>query len=184
MAVERRSDAESLLMRYAIVVFPETDASATVEALRRRFDPLATMIPAHVTLVFPFEGTVASTDLRSHVEQAVADVHAFEVRLAGVSTAEDEYIFLGLEVGGDDIVALHERLYTGSLAQHLSRDHVYRPHITLGRLHDRVALADAVVECAAALPQPSRAVVAEVAVFRLDDASHGEIELTVNLAVG
>ena len=53
------------MTQYAVVAFPQSDALARVEALRRRFDPQALLLPAHVTLVFSFTAT-ASIDERPY----------------------------------------------------------------------------------------------------------------------
>jgi 2'-5' RNA ligase len=40
--------------QYAIVAYPTLEFANQVEAVRQRFDPLASVLNAHVTLVFPF----------------------------------------------------------------------------------------------------------------------------------
>jgi 2'-5' RNA ligase len=172
---------ERVAAQYAIVAFPETAALETIETLRRRYDPMSSLLGAHITLVFPFVAGPSSAALRSHVERTLADVEPIELCLAGVSAIDDEYIFLNVEAGRDRVIDLHDRLYTGVLAAHLSREHVYRPHITLGRLKDRGALADALAHAMSAAPV-ANAIVREVAVFRLDGPDRGEVEFTIALS--
>jgi 2'-5' RNA ligase len=51
---------------HAIVTFPDTPHIERIEHVRRLFDPLARVIPSHVTLVFPF-GPLARYLSETHV---------------------------------------------------------------------------------------------------------------------
>jgi 2'-5' RNA ligase len=169
------------MTRRAIVTFPDTPAIERIEMLRRLFDPLASIIAAHVTLVFPFEDLTPTATLRAHVERMLTGTSAFDIQLSGVEAVEDEYVFLDLEAGRERLIELHDRLYTGLLATHLSNQHVFRPHVTLGRLGNRDALAAALAEARALMPAAATAVVREVAVVRLDGAAVADREFTVAL---
>ena len=39
---------------------------------------------------------------------------------------------LGLEAGGEGIIALHGRLYSGSLERYLRKNLLFEPHIAIG----------------------------------------------------
>jgi len=101
-----------------------------------RFDPLAHVIAPHITLVFPFESDLSSRDIESHVRSALVDHPPFDIRLDGITGDDAGYIFLNVTTGSDDLIRLHDTLYTRQLASHLSLDHVYRPHLTLGRIQE------------------------------------------------
>ena len=77
----------------ALVFFPQGSGRYVIESLRRSFDPLATAIAAHATLVFPFASEISDADLRAHVEQALAGQPPFRVRFEGVSEAEEDFSF-------------------------------------------------------------------------------------------
>ena len=47
---------------------------------------------------------------------------------------------MGVWQGWDEICTLHDRLYTGPLAEHLSHTHVFVPHLTVGRLTRKAVL--------------------------------------------
>jgi 2'-5' RNA ligase len=132
----------------AIVLFPESDGLAGVEALRRRFDPLAAAIAAHVTVVFPFASTSDPAGLCAHVTAAARDFAPFAARFEGVSMQPDGYLFLNIAAGRAELERLHGRLYAGLLDSYRAPRHVYRPHITLGRFADPVALRAAYEEAA------------------------------------
>jgi len=99
----------------ALVVFPEGNGLHVIESLRRRFDPLAGVIAAHSTLVFPFASEISEVELRAHVEQALEGQAPFRVRFDGVSEVEEEYLFLDAVIGGERLVELNDRLYAGRL---------------------------------------------------------------------
>jgi 2'-5' RNA ligase len=62
----------------------------------------------------------------------------------------NEFVFLMVSRGAASVTALHDKLYTRSLAPHLRRDLPYAPHITLARHADypklEAALGEAVEE--------------------------------------
>lgn len=120
----------------AIVIFPPIMDLSPIVPLRERFDPLARLIPARSTLVFPFDDPRLADELRSHGADATRGVAPCTVRLADVSGIGSEYIVVNIADGKDDVVDLHDRLYTGRLRRHLSPVHSYVPHLTIGRLMD------------------------------------------------
>lgn len=105
---------------------------APLEDLRRRFDRFADAVPAHVTLVFPFERTGGEEALLEHIKRAVSGVPAFELELNAVTCSPDHNLFLLVDLGGDKVRELHARLYTGVLRPLLS-DRPFTPHVTVGR---------------------------------------------------
>ena len=103
-----------------------------IETLRRRFDHLVDAVPAHVTLVFPFEHEGGDAALVGHVKKVASSVRAFDLEVKGVSCSSDHYLFLLIDHGADMVRDLHDRLYSGLLRPLLS-DQVFTPHVTVGR---------------------------------------------------
>lgn len=103
-AVDRPTDQPR-----AIVVFPSLDDLQPILPFRRRWDPLAELVPPHLTLVFPFNDPIAPVELRAHVAEVVRDFEPFAVRLSGVTGSEGEYLFLNVKQGNDTLIALHDR---------------------------------------------------------------------------
>lgn len=124
------------MRRRVIAIFPPLPAANPISDLRRRFDPLADLVPPHITLVFPFESDLTTSELRVHLEAAVRGVAPFPLHLAGVTGNEGEYFFLNVKRGNDQLIEPHDRLYTGPLRQHLSVEHAFVTHLTVGRLPD------------------------------------------------
>jgi 2'-5' RNA ligase len=169
------------MVSHAIVTFPDTPGIERIELLRRLFDPLAGIIPAHMTLVFPFESQLPAATLRAHVERMSIGTRPFDIELNDVAVVEDEYVFLDVGSGREQLIELHDRLYSGPLARHLSETHVFRPHITLGRLREPEALATALAKARELLPA-STAVVRELTIVRLDGSAAAERESTIGLS--
>src|SRR4029078_3746198 len=121
-------------MEFAIVAFPSIECADLVASVRRRFDPLDGLLAAHVTLVFPFSEPGIEDMLERHVADAIAAVEPFPIILERPTSHPGGYIVMELSEGTDRFSLVHDRLYSGILAPHLSRAHAYRPHVTIGRL--------------------------------------------------
>jgi 2'-5' RNA ligase len=167
--------------RHAIVAFPTFDAVDQIEAIRCRFDPLAGLLSAHVTLVFPFKASADIDGLLRHVARVAAEASPFTIDLAEPTVEDGEYLLLPVTEGAACLTALHDRLYSGALRPHLSRTHTYRPHVTVGRLPTSEQAAMAAGEARAMLTQSRHGRIESVAVFRLQDAARGKVEFTIPL---
>lgn len=122
------------LPRRAIVWFPPFPLDAPVEPFRRRFDPMADKLPAHVTLVFPFPTSLTVMQLASHIRRIVGNWPTLPVSFRDIEGILDEFVFLMVRDRADAVVALHDRLYRGILKAHLREDIPYLPHVTIGRV--------------------------------------------------
>jgi len=126
-----------------VVIFPRFEQIDLIEQLRGIYDPLASSIEPHITLVFPFESDIAPQHIRYHIEQSIHSITPFPIVLRGVTGHEGEYLFLNVKHGNDQLIELHDRLYTGLLASHLNDQHTFVPHLTVGRLPDNSYLMEA-----------------------------------------
>ena len=121
------------LPRRAIVWFPPFPMDSPIEVFRRRFDPMADSLPAHVTLVFPFPTNLTVIQLAAHIRRIVGNWPSLPVSFRDIEGILDEFIFLMVRDRADAIVALHDKLYRGILKAYLRDDIPYLPHVTLGR---------------------------------------------------
>jgi len=118
-------------VKYAVVNVPPRDED--IESFRNLYDTQASLISAHVTLVFPFELDESSEqNLKSHVASVAAASQPFQVHFNDSITFEDGNLFL-LSDKQDQITMLHDELYTGMLSDFLRSDLPYMPHITVGQ---------------------------------------------------
>lgn len=129
----RKLALRPLLPRRAIIWFPPFPMDSPIEPFRRRHDPLADSLPAHVTLVFPFPTSLSVMQLASHIRRVVGNWPALPVSFRDVEGILDEFVFLMVRERADAIIALHDKLYRGILKASLREDIPYQPHVTLGR---------------------------------------------------
>ena len=134
------------LPRFAVAWFPRFDGVERIEAFRRRHDPAAALIAAHLSLVFPFPTAHSRLQVETHVQRVVSKWPPIPVTFRRVRMHANEFVFLMASRGAASITALHDRLYTRSFAPHLRRDLPYEPHITLARYADFTALETAFAE--------------------------------------
>src|SRR5258706_12647688 len=98
--------------RRAILIVLSPPDMAPINPIRVRFDPMAELLPPHITLVFPFESDLSAGELRKHVQLAAEGVAPFAITLEGITGSEHEYLFLTLRRSAGSIVKIHTRLYS------------------------------------------------------------------------
>ena len=134
-------------MKRAIVLFPMFNGLEDIQSMRQKFDPLANYIAPHITLVFPFESELSAQEIGDYVGRVIKGVKRFSVRLGGFTGDQpDGYLFLRVKHGNDEIIDLHDRLYSGMLQPFLYRKILYCPHVTVGRVIDLPTFEDALAE--------------------------------------
>lgn len=116
-------------MLHAVVSYPQLD-SGGLKGFRRKYDPFAGFIAEHLPLVFPVR--VGFKALRAHVQAIATEVRPFEIHIAGLRRTWDHWLYLGIEEGYEEIIALHDRLYSGPLLRYLRTDLPFEPHIGIG----------------------------------------------------
>ena len=117
-----------------------------IQALRARHNPEHfRLVDPHFTLVFPVTG-MPQADFISHAAASLAEAKPIPFTLRSAKAVSDPphhetHVFLVPGKGRKAIVALHQRLYQGPLADALRRDIRYLPHITIGNSTDRPVAA-------------------------------------------
>ena len=130
------------LPRRAILWFPPLPLDSPIEDFRRRHDPQADALPAHVTLVFPFSTNLTVTQIATHIRRVVGNWPALPVSFRDVESIVGEFAVLMLRERAEAIIALHDKLYQGILKIHLRDDIEYQPHVALGRVTGNPSVAD------------------------------------------
>lgn len=121
-----------------------------VDAARARYEPDADRMPAHITLIAPFDADDdALPDIEAHCVRAAASCAPFGMVVAGTATFRpvSPVTFLGLEQGAKECAALAAALATGPLA--FPARFPYHPHVTLAHVDDDALLDAAAAEFAA-----------------------------------
>ena len=162
------------LPRFAVAWFPEFRGIERIEDFRRRHDPMAAHIPAHLSLVFPFHTAHSRLQVETHVQRVVSRWPPVPVSFRAVRMYANEFVFLMASRGAAAVSTLHDKLYTRSFAPHLRRDLPYEPHITIARDADFAALERAFAEAQDAFGSEFEGVIREVTLLAVDRT--GKIE--------
>ncbi|MGG0187611.1 2'-5' RNA ligase family protein [Bacillus rhizoplanae] len=131
-------------MERTILLFLSNNDLEEIEAIRRKHDPLFGLISPHITLVFPFVSEVPNECLKKHIETIVGNMNSFHITLNPVVTNSEEYLFLLIEEGKEDIIELHNKLYTDFLQPFLHKEIPFLPHVTVGRKGDKEQAFDVI----------------------------------------
>lgn len=116
-----------------VIGVPEPMAAELRQARASFGDPLAAVIPAHITVVTTTE-TRDWEATAAHVRRVAAKHRPFEVSLRGTATFRpvSPVVYLQLDEGYDECTALHKEMQSGPLARDLPFP--YHPHVTVA--HD------------------------------------------------
>lgn len=119
--------------------------AGNLESWRASFgDPMAAIVPPHITLItttpaFDWDTTI------DHVRAVAREQQAYDVRLRSTGSFRpvSPVVFLKLEEGFDECVQLHSKLRTGPLERDL--EFPFHPHVTVAHDVSEAGL-DAAVE--------------------------------------
>ena len=150
------------LPRFAVAWFPQFEALDEIEAFRARHDPMASLIPAHLTLVFPFSTSLTRLQVETHVKRVASRWPRIPASFRAVRMHANEFVFLMASRGSQSLTALHDKLYSRSFLPYLRRDLAYEPHITIARSADFAALEAAYGEAREAFGREYADVLREV----------------------
>ena len=128
----RQADPGSAPVLRSIAVYPWLACGRGIQDLRKRFDPLADLVPPHATIVFPFASALPTEDIRRVMEAARCGMGPIRLALEPPVAVEDT-VQLPLGAGAPELRLLHDRMYSGILQDFLRPDLPYRPHLTIGR---------------------------------------------------
>ena len=138
------------MRRRAVVAYPTLAAEDRewIEGIRTRYDPLASRIAAHFTLVFPVD--VAEAPLVNQVRSALRPTTPIRALLRRAAAFPDPiaggaHVFLLAEEGKRELMTAHDALYQGILATHRHPDIPFVPHLTVGA-HPEVAECERIAD--------------------------------------
>jgi 2'-5' RNA ligase len=118
-------------MLYALVHYPAVELGL-INRLRSKYDPQFRLIAPHVTIMFPTPDSIGERSLVSHIESVLHRWESFPIRLKGLQRSWDEYLFLLLNKGKEDVIRLHDEIYTGLLSEYRDEAPPFIPHVALG----------------------------------------------------
>ena len=166
--------------KWVVVIFPQFEQSYLIEQLRQQFDPLASKVKAHITLLSPFESALDKTQLRSLLEQSLQHTQPFNIKLQGITGHENEYLFLNVKRGNDELIQMRDSCYNGPLEFCLRPQYTYIPHLTLGRLVDEEDFLEA-LERVRGMRSAFETQVTEISAYKIHDNGERTVEFSVSL---
>ena len=168
-------------MKRAIILVPSFDDMNSIKRIREQYDPLANYIAPHITVVFPFDSEISTEELSVQFKQALKGVKKFHVQLSGFTgDFRDGYLFLNVKRGNDNIIELHDKLYSGILDRFLLKRITYCPHLTVGRLQQPAEFDKAMDELAC-YSESFETVIDKIYVENLDTIEHSITEFAFDL---
>ena len=115
----------------ALVYYPKVEHEG-FQAFRNRYEPYASLLPEHLTFVFPVPDSIGIEALEEHISKVLSRWSLFRVHFSPLKKTVDHWLFWTLEEGKELAIRLHDELYTGILLPHLRQDLPYTPHLGLG----------------------------------------------------
>ena len=163
---------------FLTVDLPQADK---IDAIREQFDPLAGHVPPHITLVFPFDSEIPSEDLIDLITESIeeTDFSYVEISLCRAILIEG-FCFFPIKTGRDEIIDLHDRLYSTILEPYLAEEHDYVPHITVGRT-DEEEMVEALKKAADRVDLKKSGAVRSIILERISDDTSSVTEFELNL---
>lgn len=168
-----------------IMIFPELENIRVIDEVRERFDPLASHVRPHITLVFPFNSDISTGELETHLRSVLAKVKPFDLTLQGIAAVKSfgNYLFLNVIEGMDEIKDIHKKLYTGLLApiypQWLKAGS-FTPHMTVGKLTSEEEFQIA-AEAVKEIKECFHTIVNKISVEIIDENEDSIIEMEIHL---
>lgn len=122
-----------------ILIFPKFKEIEKIQEIRNRYDELASIIPPHITLAFPFNLPISNKELKEQLEQILSRYGKIDIACKRISFSKDQrinkyYIFLNIIEGIETINNIHNDIYEKVLK--IPRPSNYIPHITLGTIDE------------------------------------------------
>lgn len=124
---ERRSN------RYALVIFLPEELDAAIRPLRERFDPDYNQVPAHITILFPFDWNGPVDNLTAGIQLELANHEPFSIELGSVKDfyPTSPVMYWNVERGREKLKLFYHQL-CGRLDLALPHTN-YIPHVTMAQ---------------------------------------------------
>lgn len=124
-------------MYYCVVHFPKINTSK-IEEIRSKYDPTIGTIKPHVTLVFPVKTDFVSKEkIIEDIKNVSETTSKFDINLVGFEKSWDNWLFLNVKKGTEEIISLHDKLYTGILEPQWRKDLPFSAHLSLGQFNKK-----------------------------------------------
>lgn len=173
------------MIERCIMIFPEFSNVSVIDEIRAKYDPLAHHVRPHITLVFPFQSDISTSELKAHLENVLSEIEPFVITLQGITAAQSfgSYLFLEITEGTEKLVEIHKRLYTGlleSIQPQWLKAGGYHPHMTVGKVADEKEYK-AAIEDVRDIKNVFASLVKKISVEIIDENEDSIIEIEIPL---
>ncbi|MGL5345843.1 MAG: 2'-5' RNA ligase family protein [Peptostreptococcaceae bacterium] len=174
------------ILKRCIMIFPEFENMEIIDKIREKYDPFANNVGPHVTLVFPFDSSIKSEDLKEYLKEHLKDKKTFEIRLKDIIKIDDDtgkFLFLTVKDGNEKVKELNKLLYSGILKKYkpgFLNTVEFMPHMTLGKFDSSEKLNIA-YENIKNMQDEFKSTVKKVSVEIIDENMDSIIEMEIDL---
>ena len=176
----------SNIKKRTIMIFPQFENINIINEIREKHDPLANHVRPHISLVFTFESTLTSIELKEHLKKVLYGTRCFRLTLQEVIKIDNTlgmYLFLDIKQGNEQIRKLALKLYTGILQTYKPdwlNQETYLPHMTIGSFASREDLNIAFKD-SEHIKESFSTIVDKISVEIIDENEDSIIEIEVDL---
>lgn len=173
------------MLQGCIMVFTKFSNIGVIDEIREKYDPLASHVRPHITLIFPFKSNIESNQLKRHLEEVLPSINPFPLTLKGITPVKSfgNYLFLNIENGKNEIIEIHRKLYTGILEQYFPqwlKMGSYNPHMTVGKIESEEKYRLAIEETKEVI-DVFETIVSKISVEIIDENEDSIIEMEIEL---
>jgi 2'-5' RNA ligase len=154
-----------------------------IDDLRRRFDPLYGIVPAHVTLVFPFDLPMDNESVINHLDAVFASHPPIEVTFGSCQVQQQGYACLPVETGAGKLEQLYERANAGLLAPARLQQRFsgpFLPHLTIGQVNS-AASASLIADLASTVHHGLKGTINSVMLETILPDNKSQVEYVIKL---
>jgi 2'-5' RNA ligase len=138
------------------VIFVSEEVEKAIGEPYKRCNPIASYVRPHLTLLFPLETELQSSEVCAHLESVTSQIDMFDIGLDGVRLRpEDLLIYLGVSEGAEELHSLYRELYEGHFKRFLDPTRAFYPHLTVGRFETEAEMSSAYDELRGFRPELS-----------------------------
>ena len=118
---------------YSLIIYPNINTNG-INSFRKKYDYLVNIIEPHITLIFPVKipTEIEEKDLIMHIQEIANSWKKFEIKIKGLELSWDNWLFLLIQKGNQNIIKLHDELYSGKMSPFWRKDIEFIPHIAIG----------------------------------------------------
>lgn len=118
-------------MYFGLVYYPNIH-NKDFQILRNIYEPYARVMNEHLAFLMPTPGSVGRKILEEHIQSVLKKWRPFRVQISGLYKSWDHWLMLGVKEGRDQVIRLHDALYTGPIKPYLREDLPFEPHVAIG----------------------------------------------------